>query len=118
MKGKKKLNTQNFNLLPPVPAFSRQPNTGQPHSSTNQTRNNLWNRIVPTGLLLLRRRPAPLENLELNKAERHQAESEPRHDSSEEHEKARHSGVNKPPERSEFNVLRPEHELAGGRHRT
>lgn len=62
-------------------------------------------RIKRTCLFLLSRSTTPLKNFKLNKSHRHQPQCKPRHNSSEKHEKTRHTRINKPPWVSEFNVL-------------
>lgn len=61
--------------------------------------------IIMTSLLLLSGSTTSLQNFKLDKAQRHQAQCETRHDPSEEHQQARHPGVHEPPGRPERNVI-------------
>ena len=59
-----------------------------------------------TCLFLFANGAATLEDLQIDEAEGHEAESEPGHDSGEEDEEARDPGVDEPPRRSEHNTAK------------
>ena len=60
-----------------------------------------------TCLFLFANGAATLEDLQIDEAEGHEAESEPGHDSGEEDEEARDPGVDEPPRRSERYAAKP-----------
>lgn len=87
------------------------PNTKYQQFSSSETVKSFCDSTARTGLLLLGGGATALKNLELDEAQRHEAQREAGHNPGEEHKQTRHPNVDEPPGRRERDVVSLENDF-------